>query len=168
MLPPVQPPGRPGCSERHRAGQNDRPDQEPGRQGRPEILRRTGEDVMEFLLEINTEEMPAPHVKAGLSQLKEKIERELQANHIMCHSLETYGTCRRLVAIGDFAPKQEDREEVIIGPPKAVAFAADGSPAQAAIGFARSQHAEVGKLQGIPPPRGEYVGLKKITKGRPN
>ncbi|OGD23150.1 MAG: glycine--tRNA ligase subunit beta [Candidatus Aminicenantes bacterium RBG_13_59_9] len=122
---------------------------------------------MEFLLEINTEEMPAPHVKAGLSQLKEKIERELQANHIMCHSLETYGTCRRLVAIGDFAPKQEDREEVIIGPPKAVAFAADGSPAQAAIGFARSQHAEVGKLQVIPTLRGEYVGLKKITKGRP-
>ena len=122
---------------------------------------------MEFLLEINTEEMPASHIKAGLSQLKEKIERELQANHIVCLSLETYGTCRRLVVVGDFAPKQEDREEVIIGPPKAVAFAADGSPTQAATGFARSQNAEVGKLQVIPTPRGEYVGLKKTTKGRP-
>jgi glycyl-tRNA synthetase beta chain len=80
---------------------------------------------MEFLLEINTEEMPASHIKAGLFQLKGKIEKELQANHITCLSLETYGTCRRLVVVGDFAPQQEDREEVIIGPPKAVAFAAD-------------------------------------------
>jgi len=122
---------------------------------------------MEFLLEINTEEMPASHIKAGLSQLKEKIERELQANHIACLSLETHGTCRRLVVVGNFAPRQEDREEVVIGPPKAVAFAADGSPTQAAIGFARSQNADVGKLQFMPTPRGEYVGLKKITKGQP-
>lgn len=122
---------------------------------------------MEFLLEINTEEMPASHIKAGLSQLKEKIERELQTNHILCLSLETQGTCRRLVVVGEFAPGQENREEVIIGPPKAVAFAADGSPTQAATGFARSQNADVGKLQVIPTPRGEYIGLKKTTKGRP-
>jgi glycyl-tRNA synthetase beta chain len=122
---------------------------------------------MEFLLEISTEEMPAAHIKAGLSQLKEKIERELQANHIACLSLQTHGTCRRLAIVGDFTPRQEDREEVIIGPPKAAAFAADGSPTQAAIGFAKSRNAEVGKLQVIPTPRGEYVGLKKTTKGRP-
>jgi glycyl-tRNA synthetase beta chain len=123
--------------------------------------------MMEFLLEINTEEMPARHVKAGLSQLKDKIEKELQSNHISCLSIETQGTCRRLVVVGDFAPKQEDSEEVVIGPPKAVAFAADGSPTQAAAGFARSQNTEVGRLEVFTTPRGEYVGLKKTTKGRP-
>jgi len=30
--------------------------------------------MTEFLLEINTEEMPSSHVKAGLGQLREKIE----------------------------------------------------------------------------------------------
>jgi glycyl-tRNA synthetase beta chain len=121
---------------------------------------------MEFLLEINTEEMPASHVKAGLSQLKEKIEKELQPNSISVVSIETQGTCRRLVVFGDFAARQEDKEEVVIGPPKAVAFAADGSPTQAARGFARSQNSEVGKLEVITTPRGQYVGLKKTTKGR--
>jgi len=121
---------------------------------------------MEFLLEINTEEMPASHIKAGLSQLKDKIEKELQANHISCLSMETEGTCRRLVVVGNFAPKQEDSEEVVVGPPKAVAFAADGSPTQAAVGFARSQKAEVSKLDIITTLRGEYVGFKKMTKGR--
>jgi glycyl-tRNA synthetase beta chain len=121
---------------------------------------------MEFLLEIKTEEMPAAHIKAGLSQLKEKIERELAANHIACRSLETQGTCRRLVVIGEFAPAEDDRQEVIIGPPKSAAYSADGSPARAAEGFARSQNAEVGALEIIQTPRGEYVGLKKLTKGR--
>jgi glycyl-tRNA synthetase beta chain len=121
---------------------------------------------MEFLLEINTEEMPASHVKAGLSQLKEKIEKELQSNSISAHSIETQGTCRRLVVFGDFASRQEDKKETVIGPPKAVAFAADGSPTQAALGFARSQNTEVGKLEVIATPRGEYVGLKKTAKGR--
>jgi glycyl-tRNA synthetase beta chain len=121
---------------------------------------------MEFLLEIKTEEMPASHVKAGLAQLREKVERELRSSSIAVASMETQGTCRRLAVIGDFAPKQEDKEEVVIGPPKAVAFAADGSPSPAALGFARSQNAEVGKLEVIVTPRGEYVGLKKTAKGR--
>ncbi len=121
---------------------------------------------MEFLLEINTEEMPASHIKAGLSQLREKIERELSVSHIPCQSLEIQGTCRRLVVVGEFAPAEEDREEVVIGPPKSAAYAADGSPTRAAAGFARSQNAEVGQLEIIVTARGEYVGLKKMTKGR--
>ena len=122
--------------------------------------------MMEFLLEINTEEMPASHVKAGLAQLKEKIEKELQSNSIAALSIETQGTCRRLVVFGDFASRQEDKEEVIIGPPQAAAYAADGSPTQAAIGFARSHNTEVGRIEVITTPRGEYVGLKKTAKGR--
>jgi glycyl-tRNA synthetase beta chain len=121
---------------------------------------------MEFLLEINTEEMPASHVKAGLAQLKEKLARELAVNHITCRALETQGTCRRLVVVGDFAAAEEDREEVIIGPPRSAAYAPDGKPTKAASGFARSQNAAIGELQIIGTARGEYVGLKKKTKGR--
>jgi len=122
---------------------------------------------MEFLLEINAEEMPATHIKAGLSQLREKIEKELQANHIALLSIETQGTCRRLVIFGDFAPRQEDREEVVIGPPKAISYAADGTPTQAALGFARSQNIDVAELEVITTARGEYIGLRKTAKGRP-
>jgi glycyl-tRNA synthetase beta chain len=109
--------------------------------------------------------MPASHIKAGLSQLRENLERELRAGGIACQSLQTQGTCRRLVVMGDFAPRQSDREEVVIGPPKAVAFAADGSPTQAAIGFARSRQTDVGRLKIIPTPRGEYVGFGRPSWG---
>ena len=122
---------------------------------------------MEFLLEINTEEMPASHVKVGLAQLKEKIERELASNRIAHRPVETQGTSRRLVVIGDFAPRQEDTQEVVIGPPKAVAFSKEGMPTQAAIGFARSHNVETSQLEVVATPRGEYIGLKKTSKGRP-
>jgi glycyl-tRNA synthetase beta chain len=121
---------------------------------------------MEFLLEIFTEEMPASHIKAGLAQLEEKLRKTLLAGPIACRSLETYGTCRRLTVVGDFASRQEDREEVVVGPPKAVAFASDGSPTNAARGFAKSQNVGIEELQVFATAKGEYVGFKRTTKGQ--
>jgi glycyl-tRNA synthetase beta chain len=123
---------------------------------------------MEFILEINTEEMPPAHVKAGLGQLKEKLEEELSSQNIKAGQIKTYGTCRRLVAVGDFAPAQEDREEEIIGPPQAAAVKKDGTFSPAAQGFARSQGVAVSELKVIKTAKGEYLGLKKIAKGKPS
>jgi glycyl-tRNA synthetase beta chain len=121
---------------------------------------------MEFLLEIFTEEMPSSHVKAGLSQLREKLQAELNASRVRIKSLDTYGTCRRLVLVGDFDSRQEDKEEVIIGPPRSVAFSPDGSATAAALGFAKAQNSPVDALQVIKTAKGEYVGLKKMIAGR--
>lgn len=122
---------------------------------------------MEFILEINTEEMPAAHVKAALVQLKEKLKKELFSQNIDGRQIETYGTCRRLVVVGDFAPSQKDREEEITGPPKAVALKKDGSFSPAAKGFAKSQGVRVSELKVIKTAKGEYLGLKKIERGKP-
>jgi len=122
---------------------------------------------MEFLLEINTEEMPPSHVKTALEQLREKFASELSSSNISVSELRTIGTCRRLVVVGDFAQSQEDREEVIIGPPKAVAFAPDNTPTPAAKGFAKAQGVSVDELQVIKTEKGEYIGIKKIKKGKP-
>jgi glycyl-tRNA synthetase beta chain len=122
---------------------------------------------MEFVLEINTEEMPPSHVKAGLSQLEEKIKEELSAHKVDIAQIKTCGTCRRLVVFGDFSSSQKDKEEEIIGPPKAVAFKEDGSASDAAKGFAKAQGAKVEELKVIKTERGEYLGLKKVEKGRP-
>lgn len=121
---------------------------------------------MEFLLEINVEEMPSSHVKTALSDLKEKLARELKAAKIPIRDLRVYSTCRRLVVFADLAEGQEAREETVTGPPKAVAFAADGTPTPAALGFARSRGIDVGKLEIIRTEKGEYVGFKKIEKGK--
>jgi glycyl-tRNA synthetase beta chain len=121
---------------------------------------------MEFLLEINTEEMPSSHIKSGLGQIKEKLSAELSGSRVAVLSLETYGTSRRMTVIGDFAPQQEDKTEILVGPPKAVAFGPDGSPTAAAKGFAKAQNVEVEKLQVVSTPRGEYLGLEKVIRGR--
>lgn len=122
---------------------------------------------MEFLLEINAEEMPSSHVKSALSQLKEKFEKELSASDVDIYQIRTYGTCRRLIVMGDFAPYQKDRKEEVIGPPKIVAFSRDGTPSYAAIGFAKAQGISVDQLEVIKTEKGEYVGLRKIEKGKP-
>jgi glycyl-tRNA synthetase beta chain len=121
---------------------------------------------MEFLLEISTEEMPSSHIKAGLAQLEEKLGKILQDSRVVCSSIQTYGTCRRLVVVGDFAAQQENRDELVIGPPKEIAFTADGSPRPAANGFAKSQNVGVENLQVITTPKGEYIALKRTSQGR--
>jgi len=122
---------------------------------------------MEFLLEVNTEEMPGSHIKAALEQLALKIEEGLVSENVHVSRLLTYGTCRRLVVTGSFAPEQEDRVEDVTGPPKAVAYDADGKPTAAAIGFAKKHGIELESLVVLKTERGEYAGARKIIKGRP-
>lgn len=123
--------------------------------------------MTEFLLEVSTEEMPSSHVKAGLAQLKEKIGAELSAHRVSVGALETLGGCRRLVVRGEFAARQEDTEETVIGPPQASAFGPDGSPKPAALGFARSQGVDLTALKVVETPRGRYVGVRRTIAGRP-
>jgi glycyl-tRNA synthetase beta chain len=122
---------------------------------------------VEFLLEINTEEMPASHILAALSQLEVKLREELASAQVGVSKLKTYGTCRRLIITGQFDARQKDRAEQLIGPPKAVAFKDDGTPSEAAAGFARSQGVKVDKLEIIQTEKGEYLGLTKVVKGKP-
>ncbi|MCR4396436.1 MAG: glycine--tRNA ligase subunit beta [Candidatus Saccharicenans sp.] len=122
---------------------------------------------MEFLLEIMTEELPSSHVRSALSQFQEKLSQELQAARVGIHSLRTLGTCRRLVVLAQLEAGQPDEEEVVTGPPRQVAVKADGSYAQAALGFARSQGVPLESLEVITTARGEYLGFRRLKKGRP-
>ena len=122
---------------------------------------------MEFLLEINTEEMPASHIKSALSQLQERFQEELTDENVAVYRLQTHGTCRRLVVRGDFAPSQKNKEEEVIGPPTAIAFLPEGKPTPAALGFAKAQNVSLDELEVIKTDRGEYLGLRRIEKGLP-
>jgi glycyl-tRNA synthetase beta chain len=121
---------------------------------------------MEFLLEINTEEIPSSHVRMALGDLEEKFRKELAAAKLAVAALSLFSTSRRLIVVGDIAAKQQDREEVVTGPPKTVAFAPDGTPTQAALGFARSRGIPVDSLQVVKTEKGEYLGFKKVEPGK--
>jgi glycyl-tRNA synthetase beta chain len=68
---------------------------------------------------------------------------------------------------GRFVEKQRDKQEKIIGPPRSVAFARDGSATPAAIGFAKSQGVNVGSLEVVQTEKGDYIGIHKTEKGKP-
>ncbi len=122
---------------------------------------------MEFLLEINTEELPSDHVEIALSQLGNKVKDKLEESNVLISGIKTYGTCRRLVVVGDLAAEQKDKKVEIIGPPKTKAFMADCSPSPAAKGFARSQGVSVDELDVIETEKGEYIGIRKVIRGKP-
>lgn len=121
---------------------------------------------MEFLLEILTEEMPASHVKTALEQLDEKFRAELKDAAIAVQALETLGTCRRLIVRADTAAGQEDRTSIVTGPPKSLGILPDGTFSPAARGFAKAQGIAAESLEIIQTPKGEYMGIRKVSKGK--
>ena len=111
--------------------------------------------------------MPSSHVKTAMAQLEKKFKEGLRDANVAFEKIDTYATCRRLVVTGFFSPKQKDREVEVIGPPQSVALTQDGSPSQAAVGFAKAQGVTVSHLQIFKTNKGEYIGVKKIERGKP-
>ena len=122
---------------------------------------------MEFLLELLTEELPASHVRAALEQLEAGFRKELAEARVETSWLRTLATPRRLVVAADLSAGQPDREEIVTGPPLAIARTADGALSPAGKGFARSQGVDEGLLEAIRTPKGEYLGFKRQAKGTP-
>ena len=121
----------------------------------------------ELLFEIGTEEIPAGYIMPALSQLQNTLRARLNDLALPFTEIHAGATPRRLaVAVSGLADCQSDREEEVLGPPQKAAFAANGQPSQAAMGFARSRGVEVEALQIAQTPKGEYLMLRVRQKGR--
>ncbi len=122
----------------------------------------------ELLLEIGCEELPAGWLPGLTDQLAERLAAQLAAFRLPIDSaVETYATPRRLAArVAKVAERQTDLEDEITGPSVAAAFAADGAPTPAAVGFARKHGLDVGDLSRVTTPKGEHVALVRRDRGR--
>jgi len=121
-----------------------------------------------ILLEIGTEELPASYLPPALLQLAEQARTRLQAEHITFDTVQTWGTPRRIVLlVTEVAERQADTEHEIRGPSTEAAFAVNGMPTQAAIGFARSQGISTSELSIKTTEHGEYVVATFRNEGRP-
>ncbi len=122
----------------------------------------------DFLLEIGCEEIPAWMIERACHDLRALMEKHLTAHALLEKgSIETFGAPRRLAAIvKGVRLRQEDRSEEILGPPKAVAFDAVGTPTRAAESFAQKQGVAIGKLSVASTPKGEYLAVQKNIPGR--
>ncbi|MBR8827774.1 MAG: glycine--tRNA ligase subunit beta [Gomphosphaeria aponina SAG 52.96 = DSM 107014] len=123
--------------------------------------------MVNFLLEVGTEELPADFVGGAIAQWQKRIPLSLQEQFLTYEAIEYYGTPRRLgVLIKGLPAKQADREEEIKGPPRSAAFK-DGKPTKAAEGFAKKQGVELEQLQIRDTDKGEFVFIQKQITGQP-
>ena len=81
--------------------------------------------------------------------------------------LRVMGTPRRLaLSVSNLETLQPDQSVEVTGPPKKAAYDAEGNPTKAAAGFAKSQGVNTDDLRIVETPRGEYVAVTKLQKGR--
>ncbi len=122
----------------------------------------------ELLFEIGTEEIPAGYLAPALEAMRSMLDDRLGQAGLAHGPVTVAGTPRRLVArVADLAPRQPDRREQVIGPPRKAAFDASGRPTKAALGFARSRGIAIEDTEVITTERGEYLAAVVEIPGRP-
>src|SRR5258708_25367838 len=105
-----------------------------------------------FLHEIGCEEIPDWMIVPALKSLQELIEKVIAENHLGGEVSWTDATPRRLVIyVEGLKERQDDSEEVVMGPPKAA------NP-NAVAGFAKKQGVETADLKTFKSNKGEYYG----------
>jgi len=122
----------------------------------------------ELLIEIGLEELPAGWLPALNRQLADRVTARMAELRLPPGApIETFSTPRRLtVRIARIAERQEDRDEVITGPPVSASKGPDGQPSPAAQGFARKQGVPFEQLTRVQTPKGEYLAYQRHLRGK--
>lgn len=97
-----------------------------------------------FIVELGTEELPPTQLKKLSDAFTTGIEDGLKEAGLGSSEkhgdieVVSFASPRRLaVVVNNLAEKQDDRDDVLWGPPAKIAFDADGKPTKAAEGFAK-------------------------------
>ncbi len=121
-----------------------------------------------FYLEIGSEEIPAGYIVPALEAMSARMSRFFDENRISHGEPFVTGTPRRLVLnVPGVAVEQEARTTEIIGPPRQVAYDAQGRPTKAAEGFARGQGVSVDDIRIKSTPKGDYLCIVREEAGLP-
>ncbi len=122
-----------------------------------------------LLLEIGTEELPASFVARALEAMPELCAKGLAGARIAHGPMRALGTPRRLALhVADVADAQADVDELVMGPPKSVAFDAAGALTKAGEAFAKKLGKAPERRRDRRPPKGPYVAVRRDEKGRPS
>ncbi|MEB3235156.1 MAG: glycine--tRNA ligase subunit beta [Cyanobacteriota bacterium] len=119
-----------------------------------------------FLLEIGTEELPADFARLALPQLQQLVSRDLLAARLQHAAIRCTSTPRRLaVVVEGLAAQASEARDERKGPPASQAFC-DGTPTEAAVGFARRCGIEPSALEVRETPKGPFVFATVVEQGR--
>src|SRR5215469_1805256 len=112
--------------------------------------------MLELLLEVGTEELPASAVRRAYTELGSRIAAGLEEAGILGSNEPPalLGTPRRLiVSFANVVDRQPDTSRDLRGPGVKAAYDATGTPSQALIGFCRSQGVDFAEVR----TEGDYV-----------
>ncbi len=122
----------------------------------------------DLLFEIGVEELPGSYVLPALEQLERAARDGLAGLRLGVGELSTHGTPRRLALfVEDLAERQADFDEEAMGPAVKVAFAADGKPTRALLGFCQGKGVDPSRVRRVQTAKGEYVAVTVHHAGRP-
>ncbi|MGB9072297.1 MAG: glycine--tRNA ligase subunit beta [Terriglobales bacterium] len=121
----------------------------------------------DFLLEIGCEEIPARMIESASRELRDRLTTLFERERLApAGTITGLDTPRRLAVLATGIPvAQPDITEQVTGPSCQVAYK-DGQPAPAAHAFAKKVGVEVGKLEKVSTPKGEYLAATVTRKGR--
>src|SRR6266446_1794748 len=121
----------------------------------------------DFLLEIGCEEIPARMIGAASRELRERLNTLLQRERLEpAGAISHLDTPRRLAVLASGIPaSQPDITEQVNGPSAQIAYK-EGQPTPAAHAFAKKVGVDVGKLEKVTTPKGEYLAATVTRKGR--
>jgi glycyl-tRNA synthetase beta chain len=106
-------------------------------------------------------------VPGAADDLKALLVRILDKADIGHGPARAWGGPRRLaVRVENVQAGQSDREQVVLGPPAAVAFEGDGALTKAARGFASKQEIDPDQLVLIENEKGSYAGFRRTVAGK--
>ncbi len=122
--------------------------------------------MSKYLLEIGTEELPAKFSHSVLEQFKSLLEFELDKKLIKCDDIVVTSTPRRIVLLLEGLVDYAEDKIIVRKGPKANSAYLNGSPTNAALGFANSLGIDVGELEIKSTEKGDFIFGKKIEKGQ--
>jgi glycyl-tRNA synthetase beta chain len=124
--------------------------------------------MSDLLFEIGCEEIPARMLSKALADLPAIVEAHVAGARLGHRGIEIFGTPRRLaIIVRALDEKQSALNEIVVGPPVAIAFAADGTLSKAGQGFATKNAVDPAMVTRGPAEgkKGEYALAKKFVAG---
>ena len=94
-----------------------------------------------LVLELGCEEIPSRFMPGLLRQIKEGFEKAFEQHRLQFESVDTFGTYRRLILkVTELQEKQDDLEQLVKGPPVAIALDDNQALTKAALGFLKKNN----------------------------
>lgn len=124
--------------------------------------------VQNILFEIGSEEIPSVYLVDIEEKLTKIAQKVFEDNRLATGAIKVYYTPRRLTLIANgVAGAQESLTEELKGPPKSIAFEADGTPKKPAEAFCAKAGIGIDGLEFRTLGKKEYLFAVKSIEGKP-